>query len=255
MTRHNAHNRLPAVCIALLATVCAAAAAGVADAATRCVGRAPTCSPTIQGAIDLSRDGNTIRIGPGTFAGGVTITRRISVRGAGAAATTIRGGGPVVTIGDPAEQTQPTVSISGLTLTGGVTHGQQFRAGGGGIFVWFGADFTPGATVALHRVTVAGNRVEPTTTIPEGPPCPSGPCPYAQGDGGGIDTFGSMSITDSVIRDNTVGGVASDAAAGSRATSARCRSPGRSCAATARSPCRPTGASPRAEASSSTRAS
>jgi hypothetical protein len=62
-----------------------------------------------------------VRIGAGSFAGGVTITRDVTIRGAGAAATSITGGGPVVTIGS--DTTSPRVSIRGVTITGGLATG------------------------------------------------------------------------------------------------------------------------------------
>ena len=54
----------------------------------------------MQAALDASHDGDTIKVAAGTFAGGVTIAKSVSVIGAGAGATTIRGGGPVVTVGE-----------------------------------------------------------------------------------------------------------------------------------------------------------
>jgi hypothetical protein len=55
-----------------------------AQARTLCVGTAPGCLPTLQAALDASHDGDVIRLGPGTFAGGVTITTSVTLRGAGA---------------------------------------------------------------------------------------------------------------------------------------------------------------------------
>ena len=55
--------------------------------------------PTIQAAVDAAHDGDTIEIGPGVFAGGITITKSISLVGSGAGETIVRGGGPVITIG------------------------------------------------------------------------------------------------------------------------------------------------------------
>ena len=47
---------------------------------------------------------------------------RMNIVGAGAHNTIINGGGPVLTIGAFNASTEPTVSISGVTITGGVTH-------------------------------------------------------------------------------------------------------------------------------------
>lgn len=85
---------------------------------------------------------------------------------------------------------------------------------GGGIEVPPGPDFTLGATLELDRVTITRNRVEPTRTMPVGPPCPNGPCPYAEGDGGRVANLGNTTITRSIINGNTVAGVASDARGG-----------------------------------------
>lgn len=65
------------------------------------------------------RVGDTIRIAPGTFAGGVTIDRSVNVIGVGASVTRIYGGGPVLTIGSGS--TTPTVALSDLTIAGGDT--------------------------------------------------------------------------------------------------------------------------------------
>src|SRR6266567_7064182 len=85
-----------------------------------CVGSKPGCFATIQAAVDAANDGDTITISPGTFAGGVAVDVSVDIRGAGAGATIIRGGGPVVTIGVEGAAVEPTVSISGVTITGGV---------------------------------------------------------------------------------------------------------------------------------------
>src|SRR5213592_1713751 len=85
-----------------------------------CVGSKPACFVTLQAAVDAASDGDTITIAPGTFTGGVAVDVSVDIRGAGAGATTIRGGGPVVTIGVEQAAVEPTVSISGVTITGGV---------------------------------------------------------------------------------------------------------------------------------------
>lgn len=199
----------------ILASVAASLmSASVASAANLCVGEPAGCYHTVQAAVVAAHDGDTIRIAPGTFAGPVTVAKSVKIEGAGAGRTTIRGGGPVLTIGDPQAAKEPTVLISGLTITGGVTHGDGVQAAGGGIDVRPGPHFTLGATLHLSRVLITGNRVEPTKTLPIGPACPTGPCPYAQGDGGGIASFGTTTIERSIIRQNTVAGVASDARGG-----------------------------------------
>ena len=59
----------------------------------------PHCYATLQAAVDAAPDGDTIKLGAGTFAGGVSITKSIDLVGAGPGATIISGGGPVLTIG------------------------------------------------------------------------------------------------------------------------------------------------------------
>ena len=78
-------------CVAALALVGAGSAASAVAAATLCVGGSG-CFSTIQAAVDAAHDGDTIRIAPGTFAGGVAIDVSVDIRGAGAGATIISGG-------------------------------------------------------------------------------------------------------------------------------------------------------------------
>ena len=207
----------------LSALVVSASGMAATKATVRCVG-GPGCYATVQAAVDAASSGDTIALRPGTFAGGVTITKSLVLRGAGASLSTIKGGGPVLTIGVFGAATEPTVSIDGVTITGGVSTsspestpfvGQEnVFAAGGGIEVPPAANFDPGATVTITNSAVTGNRVAPTATVPFGPPCPSGPCPFAGAFGGGIDTWGSLSISTSVVSGNTAAGVASDADGG-----------------------------------------
>jgi hypothetical protein len=196
----------------LIMAVAGASPAWAQERQTLCVGDRPGCRATIQAAVDAARDGDVIRIPAGTFAGGVTIDKNVRVEGAGAGATTIKGGGPVLTIVTPDAFQPPTVSIAGVTITGGVTHGDGVLAAGGGVLIAPAADDAPGATVSISRAVIARNRAEATRTVPSGhAECPGGPCPFAQAQGGGISSAGTLSITDSVITDNAVGGIASDA--------------------------------------------
>jgi hypothetical protein len=208
------------------ASVAALAMSGTtARAATICVGQAAGCHHTIRSALNAAHDGDRIAIRPGTYAGGVTITKSVRLVGAGAGATVISGGGPVVTVGTFLGATEPTVSIAGVTITGGRTSstptdvdpgGVDFIARGGGVFVPPAADFAPGATVTIDRSVVSGNRAAPSASIRpaegQGPACPDGRCPFAAAEGGGIDTWGSMTVTHTLVSGNTVAGpVTSDA--------------------------------------------
>ena len=69
------------------------AGAGSASAESLVVGP----GESIQKAINAAHSGDVIRIGPGTFAGGVTIDKSVEMVGSGAGKTIIKGGGPVLT--------------------------------------------------------------------------------------------------------------------------------------------------------------
>src|SRR3954469_71139 len=123
----------PALRLAL-ATATLLAAAGPGTASARgdvCVGAEAGCFATVQAAVDAARAGGTIRLRPGTFAGGVIVDKSVTIDGSGARETVIAGGGPVVTIGEFGAAEEPTVSISGVTITGGRTTGGPLPDFGG----------------------------------------------------------------------------------------------------------------------------
>ena len=212
--------------VAFIGALAAATAAAAQPAHHRelCVGRGAGCYKTVQAAVDAARSGDTVRIGRGTFAGGVRIRASIHIVGAGARLTTIRGGGPVLTIGAFGAATEPSVSITGVEVTGGVTHSSAqskaligktgVLALGGGIEVPPGHRFSDGATVTIRDSVITRNRVAPSASVPSGLPCGSA-CPFALAGGGGIDNWGSMTLTNTVVSDNRAGGpITSDADAG-----------------------------------------
>jgi hypothetical protein len=223
-TQGGAVNKLIALCALAGALLVASQANARGPVGTLCVGHAPGCYPTIQAAVDAAQDGDTIRIERGTFAGGITIDKSISLVGAGRRATTISGGGPVVTIGEFLGAAEPTMTISGVTITGGVSTSSPLStewvgeenviALGGGVEILPAEDYTTGATVTITNSIITGNRAAPTTTLPFGPPCPDGPCPFAWAKGGGIDNWGRLSLRNTSVSDNTAAGVASDADGG-----------------------------------------
>lgn len=196
-----------------------AGSAAAAATSVRCVGPAPGCYRTVQAAVDAARGGDSILISAGVFSGGVTIDKSVHVVGAGAGKTIISGGGPVLTIGRFDASREPTVSLRGVTVTGGVTHSSALstalvgKAGvlalGGGVEIPPAAGFGNGATVQLRDVVITGNRVAPQHTVPSGLRCG---CPFALAGGGGVDNWGLLTIANAVISDNESGGpVASDA--------------------------------------------
>src|SRR5215470_10300912 len=168
LTRYLAVATLVAACVA------GGAAAHARAAATLCVGGGTGCYQALQPAFDAAHDGDTIKIAPGTYVGGVTIDASVKIVGAGAGKTIINGGGPVLTIGAFGASSEPTVSIDGVTITGGVTRSspesvpltgkEGVYALGGGIEIPANADFTGGATVTITNSVITGNRVAPTAT-------------------------------------------------------------------------------------------
>jgi hypothetical protein len=205
-------------------------APGQASAATLNVCPSGCAYTQLAAALAAAHNRDTIRIGPGTYDGGVTIDVSVKLVGAGAGHTIISGGGPVLTIGEFGASTEPTVSIEGVTITGGITRsspestpftGQEgVFAAGGGMEIPPNEDFSGGATVTIASSVITGNRVAPSDTAPFGPPCPSGPCPFAFAGGGGIDSWGTVTLVDTTISNNRVGSasglstLASDAVGG-----------------------------------------
>lgn len=163
-------------------------------------------------AIATAKSGDTIRIASGTYTGGFTIDTSIKLLGAGAHVTIIRGGGPVVTIGSSGVSREPTVSIYGVTITGGITRSSpesKSMTGEVGVIAdGGGVEIAPGATVAIANSAITGNRVAPIRAVADGPTCPSGPCPHAQAAGGGIENSGKLTLTNTRVSDNRVGSAA-----------------------------------------------
>jgi hypothetical protein len=183
-------------------------------------------------AIAAASAGDTVRVAAGTYAGGFTIDKDLRLAAAGARATVIRGGGPVVTIGTFGATDEPTVSISGVTITGGVTRtspestpflgAENVLASGGGVEIPPNADVTGGATVTISNSVITDNRAAPTDAIASGIPCTpdititciNGDLPFAQAAGGGIDNWGTLTLVNSTVSNNRIGsasGLSTDA--------------------------------------------
>ncbi len=205
-------------CSILACGFVAAVAAPSAPAANLCVGKKPGCSSTLQAAVDAAHDGDTIVIAPGTYTGGVIVDVSVAIVGAGSGSTTIKGGGPVLTIGVPHATSQPTVSITGVTITGGVTTGDgtvTFVGLGGGVYIP-GSATGVGGTVTIRNSLITGNRATPASTVDSGEPCPGGVnCQFAGGLGGGIADVGKLTLINTTVSNNTAGGgLASNGAGG-----------------------------------------
>jgi hypothetical protein len=221
------------LCIGQLAVwtvVGTADGASQADRRSPCVGHAAGCAKSLQERLDAAEPGDTVRIGPGTYKGGVEIKKSVTLVGAGPKSTVIRGGGPVLTIGKFGAQTEPKVTIRGVKITGGVTRSspmsEEFTgeegvfAAGGGILIPPNAAFDGGAKVTIQDSVIAGNRVAPraTVTSPSGARCPGDhQCQFGFAGGAGIDSWGELTLSGTVVRNNVAGGrsnLASDAVGG-----------------------------------------
>jgi hypothetical protein len=163
--------------------------------------------------VDAAQDGDTIRIGPGTFAGGILIDKDVALVGIAAGATTIRGGGPVLTIGEHLGADPPTVSISRVTITGGLNDSNPdlFVTAGGGVWIPPAAGNATGATVTISNSVIARNRVTPQAALPF---C-GHLCAFASG--GGISNSGTLTVTSSRISDNVAGSAPTDTSVASDA--------------------------------------
>jgi hypothetical protein len=166
-------------------------------------------------AVAAAHSGDTITIGPGTYAGGVTIDVSVKLVGAGPGATIISGGGPVLTIGVADAPSEPTVTIEGVTVTGGVTVGNvtPFSGRGGGIYIPRAAGPSTGATVTIRNSVIHGNSVAPRVAVESDDPC----CLFADSGGGGISNDGALTLDHTRVSDNradAASGLASNAIGG-----------------------------------------
>ena len=171
----------------------------------------------VSAAVAAAVDGDTLIVGPGFYAGGFTIAHSITVAGAGEGRTIIAGGGPVITVGVLNATTEPTVTLRGVTISGGHTSsfdGFTNQARGGGVLIPPSADDGLGATVTIADSAITGNVAAPTSNVDAGFSCGDADCRFALAGGGGIDSWGSLTVTGSLVNDNAAAGVASDANGG-----------------------------------------
>ena len=139
----------------------------------------------------------------------------VKLVGAGPSSTIISGGGPVLTIGVPDAPSEPTVTIEGVTVTGGVTIGNvtPSSGSGGGIYIPRAAGPSTGATVTIRDSVVRGNSVAPSAAVESDDPC----CPFADSGGGGISNDGTLTLDHTLVSDNradAASGLASNAIGG-----------------------------------------
>jgi hypothetical protein len=196
-----------AVVFACVSAVLACVGVGNAGAATVKVCPSGCAFRQIAPAITAANPGDTIKVGAGTYDGGFTIDKSVKLVGAGAGETIISGGGPVITIGVAFAASEPTVTIDGVTVTGGVTVGNltAFNGRGGGIYIPRAAGPSTGATVTIRNSVIRGNSVAPSEATDSGDPC----CPFADAGGGGISNDGTLTLDHTVVSGNR-----SEAAAG-----------------------------------------
>jgi hypothetical protein len=217
-------HRTVLACMAATAVGSGAIVAQPARAGSLCVGSASGCYPTIQAAVAAAHNGDTIVIGPGTYRGGVSILKSVRIQGSGASSTIIRGGKHVLTIGALGATREPVVSISGVTITGGVARSSPLSVpifGMAGVWAMGGGVEIPpqsapansppgnGATVTISDSVITGNRADPATAIPSGIKClarfPHGQCPFAMAAGGGVDSWGKLTLVRTLVSGNSVG--------------------------------------------------
>ena len=149
--------------VALVLAALLVAGAPPASAATLQVCPSGCSFTTIAGALAAAANGDTIGIAAGTYAGGFTVDKNVTLRGEGADQTTITGGGPVVTVANGVSAT-----IESVTITGGTS--------------FYGGGILNNGTLTLKESTVSGN----TATI-----------------GGGITNFSTLTLQESTVSGNT----------------------------------------------------
>ena len=153
----------------------------------------PGDSPTIQGAIVLAANGDTILVAPGTYVETIDFSgKQLVIEGTGGAAVTTidADGGPTAVTADGAEPAG--TALRGFTLTGGTGRDvivvdsslgdYHIVTGGGGLYAG------PGAHLDLSDCVITGNTI-PTATFSYG--------------GGVLAYFCTLQITDCSFSNNS----------------------------------------------------
>lgn len=182
--------------LGLMALIATAIASGRVSAATLTVCPSGCAFSQIEPAITAAKNGDTIVVAAGTYNGGFTIEKSVKLVGAAAGATIISGGGPVISIGVAGAASEPTVTIDGVTVTGGVTLGNLSPdvARGGGIYIPRAAGPSTGATVTIKNSVIRDNRVAPSGAVDS----------VASAGGGGISNDGTLTLDHTLVTGNLV---------------------------------------------------
>jgi fibronectin-binding autotransporter adhesin len=161
-------------------------------------------------AVTAAHAGDSVSVADGTYRGGFAITKNLALNGAGAGQTRITGGGPVITVGTLDAASEPTVTIRDVTITGGVTHsafGSTVEALGGGLFIPPAATGATPTTLTIIGSAITGNVAAPSSGADAGFPCgPSGDCVFAHAGGGGIDSWGDLTVRSTLVAGNQASG-------------------------------------------------
>jgi len=198
--------------IALIASVVALTWASATQAAAATLRVCPHgCAyRQVADAVAAAHAGDSVSVAGGTYRGGFAITKNLAVNGAAAGQTTITGGGPVITVGTLDASSEPTVTIRGVTITGGVAHSAfdtTFEALGGGVFIPPAAAGAVPTNLTIIGSAITGNVAAPSSEVDSGLPCgPSGECAFAHAGGGGIDSWGDLTVRDTLVADNQASG-------------------------------------------------
>ncbi len=204
--------------IVVLGIALALVIAAQASAATLRVCRHGCAYGQVADAVAAAAANDTVSVAGGTYRGGFTIDKNLTLVGAGLSRTTIRGGGPVITIGRDGARTEPVVTITGATITGGrttTTFGDTFEALGGGVWIPPSVDHGLGASLTIIDSAITSNTAAPATSIDAGFLCgPSTACRFAHAGGGGVDSWGRLRVQHTIVSDNEASGASTSDANG-----------------------------------------